>query len=164
MIHYITNISPTVSIFLSMIGVLIGLVALIYAISIQIYAVKLKKRYISLVRGESGIDMETLIQNINNSIGEMKNKIIDQEGRIENHESRLRKKSNQPIIKRYNAFGESGNDLSFSIAILSEEGDGIVLSSIYGRDDSIVFAKPVIEKQSSYKLTTEEQEVIVSVK
>jgi len=163
-VHYIADISPTVSIFLSLIGLLIGVVALIYAIAIQIYAVKLKKRYISLVRGESGIDMETLIQNINNSIDEIKNKIIDQDGRIENHEFRLRKKAIQPIIKRYNAFGESGNDLSFSIAILSEEGDGIVLSSIYGRDDSIVFAKPVIEKQSSYKLTSEEQEVVVSVK
>lgn len=164
MLTMINNVPQSVLLLLSAVGILLGIISLIYAIAVHLYAGKIKKRYLSLVRGESGIDMESLIQTININIDQIKNQILMHDERLENHELRLRKKSSQPIVKRYNAFGESGNDLSFSISILNEEGNGVVLSSIYGREDSIVFAKPIIERQSSYKLTTEENEVINSSK
>ncbi len=164
MISLLDSLSKSSMVLISVAGVVIGLIALIYAIIVQTYAAKVKKRYLSLVRGESGIDIEVLIQQINVSIEELRKKQAVQDEKLENHENRIRKKAAQPIIKRYNAFGEDGNDLSFSIAILNEEGSGVVLSSIYGREDSIVFAKPIIEKQSGYKLTNEENEVIKSVK
>lgn len=164
MIVFIDNLSKSTMALISISGVVIALIALLYAMIVHTYAAKVKKRYLSLVRGESGIDMESLIQQINVSIDDLKEKQHVQEEKLENHESRLRKKAAQPIIKRYNAFNEDGNDLSFSVAILNEEGSGVVLSSIYGREDSVVFAKPIIERQSGYKLTSEENEVIKSVK
>ncbi len=164
MISLLDSLSKSTMVLISALGVIIGLIALIYAIIVQTYASKVKKRYLSLVRGESGIDLESLIQQINVSIEELRSMQTVQGEKLENHEIRIRKKASQPIIKRYNAFGEDGNDLSFSIAILNEEGSGVVLSSIYGREDSIVFAKPIIDKQSGYKLTKEENEVIKSVK
>ncbi len=150
-------------IYISILGVILGIISIVYVIIVHLSTRKLQQRYMQLVRGESGINIEKIIQNINQNLDELKGNIDLQDQLIENHEIRLRQKSKQPVIKRYNAFGEIGNDLSYSIAILNEDGDGVVISSIYGREDSITFAKPIVGNQSEYKLTEEEQEVILKV-
>ncbi|WP_188880538.1 DUF4446 family protein [Alicyclobacillus cellulosilyticus] len=63
-------------------------------------------------------------------------------------------------IVRYNAFEGQGSDLSFSIALLDDHLDGVVISSIYGREESRMYAKPVVGGESRYALTEEERDVI----
>lgn len=63
---------------------------------------------------------------------------------------------------RFNAFkgnGEGGNQ-SFAVALLSENGDGAVVSSVYARDRQSVYAKPVKNFSSEYEMTAEEKEVV----
>lgn len=63
-------------------------------------------------------------------------------------------------ILRYNAFDQGGQDLSYSIAFLDENSDGLVLSGIYSQSGSSTYAKPVNGGQSDYKLSPEERQVI----
>jgi len=64
-------------------------------------------------------------------------------------------------VKRFNPFGDTGSDQSFSLALLSEKGDGVVLSSLHGRSGTRVYAKPVKSaKQDIYELSVEEEDVI----
>lgn len=63
-------------------------------------------------------------------------------------------------IMRYNAFSNTGSDLSFSIALLDDHRDGLVISSIYGREESRTYAKPVVKGVSEYPLTEEETAVL----
>lgn len=63
-------------------------------------------------------------------------------------------------IVRYNAFRDTGSDLSFSLALLNQYNDGIVLNAVYGRDNSNIYAKPVKNGTSSYILSEEEKEAI----
>ncbi|MNG37637.1 hypothetical protein D3C84_1250500 [compost metagenome] len=72
----------------------------------------------------------------------------------------MKKKKGNIGIHRYNAFAERGNDLSFSIAVIDDAEDGMVLSGIHGRENTFVYAKPVQEGQSKYPLTPEEIEAI----
>lgn len=44
---------------------------------------------------------------------------------------------------RYDAFDNTGSELSYALALLNREGDGVVLSSIYSREDSRTFGKAV---------------------
>ena len=44
---------------------------------------------------------------------------------------------------RYNAFSDVGSDLSYALALLNREGDGVVLSSIYSREDTRTYGKAV---------------------
>ena len=44
---------------------------------------------------------------------------------------------------RYNAFSDVGSDLSYALALLSRDGDGVVLSSIYSREDTRTYGKAV---------------------
>lgn len=72
----------------------------------------------------------------------------------------VRKCVQQVGIVRYNAFDDVGSDLSFSAALLDARGDGIVITAICGREESRVYAKPLIEFSSPYPLSEEESRAI----
>lgn len=63
-------------------------------------------------------------------------------------------------IVRYNAYKDTGSDLSFTLAMLDENDNGVVLNGIYSRETSNIYAKPVENGKSSYILSEEEQEAI----
>ncbi len=61
---------------------------------------------------------------------------------------------------RFNAFDNTGSDLSFALAMTNASRNGFVLSGIYGRDESRVYAKPIVNGESTYALTKEEKKAI----
>jgi hypothetical protein len=63
-------------------------------------------------------------------------------------------------LLRYDAFEDVGGRLSFSCALLDDAGNGVVLTSINGRQETRVYAKPVQQGGSSYNLSLEEEEAI----
>lgn len=63
-------------------------------------------------------------------------------------------------LVRYNAFKDTGSDLSFALAILDEYNNGIVLNGIYSREMSNIYAKPVENGNSTYTLSEEEKQAI----
>ena len=58
---------------------------------------------------------------------------------------------------RYNAFKDVGSDLSFAIALLDRDDNGVVLNGLYGSESSNIYAKPIKEGISNYKLSEEEE-------
>ena len=63
-------------------------------------------------------------------------------------------------IVRYNAFKDTGSDLSFALALLDENNNGVVLNGIYSREMSNIYAKPVEKGNSKYTISEEEKEAI----
>ena len=63
-------------------------------------------------------------------------------------------------IVRYNAFKDTGSDLSFALAMLDEKNNGVVLNGIYSREMSNIYAKPVEKGKSTYTISEEEQQAI----
>ncbi|WP_435741866.1 DUF4446 family protein [Nocardioides sp. SYSU DS0663] len=67
-------------------------------------------------------------------------------------------------LVRYDAFGDMGGHLSWSLALLDDAGHGIVLTSIHGRSDSRTYAKSVSAWTSEQQLSPEEEEAIASAR
>lgn len=63
-------------------------------------------------------------------------------------------------IVRYSAFKDTGSDLSFAVALLDENNNGVVFNGIYSREMSNIYAKPVENGNSKYTLSNEEIEAI----
>ena len=63
-------------------------------------------------------------------------------------------------LVRFNPFEDTGSDQSFAIALLDDQRDGIVLSSLHGRTNTRVFAKPVAAGGSPHNLSDEESQAI----
>lgn len=63
-------------------------------------------------------------------------------------------------IVRYSAFKDTGSNLSFTLALLDEHNDGVVLNGIYSREMSNIYAKPVKAGKSTYTMSEEEKQAV----
>ncbi|MCD4523609.1 DUF4446 family protein [Nocardioides sp. cx-173] len=63
-------------------------------------------------------------------------------------------------VVRYDAFGDMGGHLSWSLALLDDSGDGVVLTSIHGRSDARGYAKNISAWSCDQPLSPEEEEAI----
>lgn len=69
--------------------------------------------------------------------------------------------SSQKIsIVRFNPFGDTGGDQSFSLAVLDAHDSGYVLTSIHGRQGTRVYVKPIDFGDSKHQLSDEEQQAL----
>jgi len=63
-------------------------------------------------------------------------------------------------VVRYDAFGDMGGHLSWSMALLDDAGDGVVLTSIHGRSEARTYAKNVTGWTCEQALSPEEEEAV----
>jgi hypothetical protein len=142
---------------------------MIYALTILVLAllawlIKNEMRMKKLLAGKKAADLEevfiTLAKDLDN-LQKSKKKIETDINQIDN---RLRKSIRGLSTVRFNPFKDSGGNQSFAIAMLNDDGDGVILSSLYSRERMSVFAKPVKNHISEYDLTNEEKEALKSAK
>jgi hypothetical protein len=65
-------------------------------------------------------------------------------------------------VVRYDAFEDVGGEQSFAVALLDAQGDGVLLSSIYTRQDVRIYAKAVARGQASHTLSEEERKALAA--
>ena len=61
---------------------------------------------------------------------------------------------------RYSAFKDTGSDLSFALALLNDNNDGVILNGIYSREMSNIYAKQIKNGKSINKLSEEENQAL----
>lgn len=113
-----------------------------------------------LTRGTHG---KNFVEIVNDNIDQVHGLLEEVDGLSEQYAAVLRRMAGavQHVgVVRYDAFRDLGGMMSFSVALLDDRGNGIVMSSIYGRAESRTYAKPVVERGSSYELSPEEKEAI----
>lgn len=138
-------------------GLATGFIILLIISIIQ--GVKIKKskdRYNLFVRGMNGIDIEGLFIKTDSDIKDIKRDINLFEQNINHLETKLTFAIQRVGFIRYNAFGDMGSELSFSIALLDSFQNGFVLTNIYGRENSISYGKPIKGGKSNIPLSAEE--------
>lgn len=118
---------------------------------------KSKERYNSFMRGLTGVNIEDLLIHIDRDIREMERDINLIENNISSFDAKLAFAIQKIGFIRYNAFDGIGSELSFSIALLDNFQNGFVLTSIYGRENSISYAKPLKDGECNIPISAEEQ-------
>ncbi|HTV72418.1 MAG TPA: DUF4446 family protein [Candidatus Acidoferrales bacterium] len=61
---------------------------------------------------------------------------------------------------RYNAFADVGSELSYAVALLDSQGDGVVLTSIFSREETRTFGKRVRKYLGDQDVSKEERDAI----
>lgn len=114
--------------------------------------------------GKKAKDLEDTLIHLEDEVKNLtlaKNKI---EAELVIVNQKLRKSIRGLETIRFNPFPDQGGNQSFAISMQNEEGDGVVISSLYARERMSVFAKPIKKGNSTYELTDEEREVINKAK
>lgn len=134
-----------------------ALIFLVAAIVLSLTAFSLKRRYRKLVDGSGELDMEALL----NNHGERIRKTEQQHQQVGRRLDLLETQSDQALagigLVRFNAFRETGSDLSFSLALVDRRLNGVVVTSIFGRDENRFYGKPIRKGESEILLGEEEQ-------
>jgi len=87
-------------------------------------------------------------------------RVADMSKRVEDLEVVARLAVQHVGLVRFDAFEDMGGHLSFAAAMLDADGGGFVLTSINGRQETRIYAKPIERGSSQYHLSDEEQEAI----
>ena len=121
---------------------------------------RLNKRYKTMLNGKSGADYEELLIDIQERVNRWGQATDATDEELRELKEALKRHKSKVEVVRYQAFDQNGSDLSFSLAIVDELRDGVVLTGIHGRDQTFMYAKPLTKGESSYTLSPEEKHVI----
>lgn len=147
------------------IEIIMGLILTIFVLFIlyllsEIRISKIKKKYNEFVKGVKGVNVEELLIKIGDDLHDIRIDMNIMEQDIKNIETKLAFAIQRVGFVRYNAFAEMGSDLSYSVALMDKFQNGFVLTSIYGREFTTSFAKPIKFGKSVYPLSVEEIQAI----
>ncbi|MBU6310332.1 DUF4446 family protein [Patescibacteria group bacterium] len=122
---------------------------------IQIFS--LSRRVTRLTRGVSGASLEGTIASLTAAAEKLEAHATTTEVALNNLDARLTSALRAVTVRRFDPFENAGGQQSFAAALVSESGDGIVLSGIHTRDSARVYAKDVKNFASERELSDDER-------
>lgn len=133
------------------------LIALLALAFVQVLKYKkLKERFDTFTQGMDGISVEKLLATFGKDIKDIHRDMILNEDRFNRIETNLSFCVQKLGFVRYNAFQDSASELSFSICLLDKFNNGVLLSVIHGREQSVSYGKMIKNGQSTSPLSEEE--------
>jgi hypothetical protein len=155
-IELIKNAHIFITISLVVITLILFIVVLVLLKSIS----NLENKYRKFMRGVNNKNIEELVMSYLDQVDDVKKQSDFMKETYSNLDKRINECLQKVSIIRYRAFENVGSDLSYSIALLNHENDGVILTSIYGRNESTTYAKPINKGISRYDLSGEEEQVL----
>ncbi|KGI38874.1 DUF4446 family protein [Clostridium tetani] len=142
-------------------GLIIATIILFFIVVVQAKAInRLEKRYRKFMRGVDNKNLEELINTYLDKVDKASEECRYAKELYKSLEDRLNICVQKIAIIRYRAFEDVGSDLSFSVALLDYKDSGIIITGIYGRNESTTYAKPIDKGISRYELSEEENHVL----
>ncbi len=139
---------------------LLILILLILVVYTMVRLSSMRTRYREMMRGSQSDDLEgMLLQHISavEKVAATNARILEENELIRQF---LRKTLVRTAMVRFRAFEDMGGDLSYAVAMLDADNDGVIFSSIFARADSRSYIKPIKGGSSEYALTDEEKGVL----
>jgi hypothetical protein len=141
-------------------GALLFVLSLLMFLVLSVRISRLNKRYKKLLNGSSSADIEQVLIQIQEKMNDLGVETESNSRAIQEMRKEMKDRKSKVEMMRYNAFEQRGSEMSFSIAILNDYLDGVVLTGIHSREQTFMYAKPLEKGQSKYALSPEEQEIV----
>lgn len=122
-----------------------------------IWVAYLEWRLKRLLRGGNGTSLESTIVNLAENVRQTDKTNEEIQNHLIKMEERLQRSIQHVKTVRFNPFADQGGNYSFAISLLDEHGDGVVISTLYSREKTGVYAKPIKHRGSEYELSAEER-------
>ena len=135
-------------------------------ILLLIWVIRLEIRIHKMLGGKGAKSLEDSVATLHHNMEKLNSFENETIKHFLNVEKRLSRSIQAVRTARFNPFkgtGDGGNQ-SFSTSFVSEDGDGVVISSLYSRDRISIFSKPLEKFASPFELTEEEKEVVGEAK
>lgn len=142
-------------------GLGIAVVILLFlVIVLLIQQVLIRKRFRTYESGSLNATLEEELKRQKNKIKVLEEELEEEKKRVSRFMMREKKALKKVKLIKYNAFATQGGNVSYAIALLNEENDGVVLNSIHSTDFSFSYAKEVKNGEVKQVMSKEEQSVL----
>ena len=152
----------TVTTLTSNIPLIIDIILGIAVVALIVMVVSLNRKLKKFLVGVDSKNITDSLSSVSSDLGELKSFRDELEKYLTGVEKRLRKSVQSVHTIRFNPWhgtGEGGSQ-SFATAFMNQDGDGVVISSLYSRDHVSVFGKPLKKHGSAHELSDEEKKAV----
>lgn len=133
---------------------------LAFAVAALMRIVRLTRTQARLLRGTDGVSLERMLLDHADDAAAVRAQLTHLKEQGEQHAEAIARGFRRVGLVRYDAFTDVGGRQSFSLALLDEQRNGIVLSGLHARSEMRVYAKPIQKGRCAIFLTPEEEQAI----
>lgn len=156
MTYFVSENVISIIIGLSAFSVIVFIMALVALIKVR----KLRSMYKKFLGGSRKSSIEEMLLDHHNYV----RSIDERYSEVQSEIRRLYEKNAFAIQKigmiRYNPFDNVGGNLCYALALLNDHNNGVIINTIYGRDGSYNYGKPIINGECEIALSEEEKEAL----
>ena len=143
---------------------LVAIILIMLGLIINLYSElsTIKKRYKKMMGGAEGSSIEQMLSAHTSEVKQAVNEYKKLQGQVDKLEDLMRSSLARVAVIHFDAFEKTGQGLSWCVAILDRNNNGIVFSSICGNEAERSYAKPIEDGRvaPNYKLTREEEQAL----
>jgi hypothetical protein len=155
----INNIYEIIYNNIGIVSIVLAALALVYTVVFLILLLrtnKLQRKLNRLMKGTNAVSLEEMISSYQEKVDTAKQNSEICVDNLKLLNSQIRNCVQKVGVVRFKAFEDVGSDLSYSVALLDDHNDGVVITSLFGRNISTSYAKPIEKGESKYALSDEE--------
>ena len=145
-----------VTIALSVVSIILAVLLIIVLCKLK----TLKRRVDSLTRGKDTESLEDIIISFLERVESLEEGEEITRAALNAIKDNLKITYQKTGLVKYDAFREMSGALSYSLALLDKENNGILISSMYSREGCYTYAKEIIKGESKINLSEEEAEAL----
>lgn len=144
---------PTITLILSILALVTGVYCLWQAVSLK----RLRKSFFA---GSRAINLENVILRLEQELKDSRQNQAVLEQALTELKQNLTFAVQKLGLVRFNPFDDGGGNFSFCLALLDAHNSGIVITSMYGREQNRIYTKKIDAGKSETQLTEEEKQAI----
>ena len=143
---------------------LVAVIFVMLALIINLYSElsMIKKRYKKMMGGSEGTSIEQMLASHTAEVSQAVKEYKRLQGQVDTLEELVRSSLARVSVIHFDAFEKTGQGLSWCVAILDRNNNGVVFSSICGQETERSYVKPIEDGRvaPTYKLTREEEQAL----
>ena len=143
---------------------LVAVIFIMLALIINLYSElsTIKKRYKKMMGGSEGTSIEQMLSSHTAEVSQAVKEYKRLQGQVDILEEMVRSSLARVAVIHFDAFEKTGQGLSWCVAILDRNNNGVVFSSICGQEAERSYVKPIEDGRvgPNYKLTREEEQAL----
>ncbi len=142
------------------------IVGIVWVLDLQARLRRLQHRYENVFTGagEADASLAMTVGNLASRLSETNERTERLVARTEEIDATLAHSVQGVGMVRFRAFQDTGGDQSFALALADGEGNGVVISALYGRGKTRIYAKPVQGWLSPKALGEEEEQALAQAR
>ena len=148
----------------ALVAVSVALVGVVLAATAWFQLFRMRRSYDLLAPVEGKEDYLDVLARTREEFGELSVDLHDLDKRLKITRAGLARALRHVSVVRYDAYGDLAGRYSFSAALLDDSGDGLIITSIHGRNENRLYLKGIAQGNPDIELSPEEEQAVVAAK